>query len=352
MIARAVTFWLSGLVAHRLDVEAHLHRGVPSFVVVGLADRAVQEARERVRSGIGSAEYEFPSTRLTLNLAPARERKQGSGFDLAIALAVLAVSGQAPGERVARVAAAAELGLDGRLRPVSGALAIAEAAGRLGLDGLLVAPESAAEARLPDAVPVLPAYDLRHAVAILEGRAEPAESRRDRGRAAFAGAGPCGCPRAGRRQACGRDRGGRRSQPADDRPAGVGQDPAGQAPARAAATADGRRGDRDHPHPLGGGAASGRRPDLRAAVPGAAPQRVGCGPGRWCCASPRRGDARASRRAAAGRVAGVHAAGARGAAAPAGGRRGADQPCGGRRSDACPVPGRGRDEPLPVRTPG
>ena len=58
MIARAVTFWLSGLVAHRLDVEAHLHRGVPSFVVVGLADRAVQEARERVRSGIGSAEYE------------------------------------------------------------------------------------------------------------------------------------------------------------------------------------------------------------------------------------------------------------------------------------------------------
>src|SRR5689334_23297299 len=122
MIARAVTFWLSGLVAHRLDVEAHLHRGVPSFVVVGLADRAVQEARERVRSGIGSAEYEFPSSRLTLNLAPARERKQGSGFDLAIALAVLAASGQAPAERVARVAAAAELGLDGRLRPVGGVL--------------------------------------------------------------------------------------------------------------------------------------------------------------------------------------------------------------------------------------
>ena len=175
MIARAVTFWLSGLVAHRLDVEAHLHRGVPSFVVVGLADRAVQEARERVRSGIGSAEYEFPSSRLTLNLAPARERKQGSGFDLAIALAVLAASGQAPGERVARVAAAAELGLDGCLRPVGGALAIAEAAGRAGLDGLLVAPENAAEARLPGAVPVLPARDLRHAVAILEGRAEPAE---------------------------------------------------------------------------------------------------------------------------------------------------------------------------------
>jgi magnesium chelatase family protein len=162
VVARALTFWLMGITARRVEVEAHLVDGVPSFVVVGLADRAVQEARQRVRSGITSAEYRFPGTRLTVNLAPAQERKEGSGFDLAIALAVLAASSQAPVERVARVAAAAELGLDGRLRPVRGALA------------MIVAAESAVEAGLGGGVEIVAARDLRHAVEILLGRAEPA----------------------------------------------------------------------------------------------------------------------------------------------------------------------------------
>ena len=174
MVARALTFWLMGITARRVEVEAHLVDGVPSFVVVGLADRAVQEARQRVRSGITSAEYRFPGTRLTVNLAPAQERKEGSGFDLAIALAVLAVSRQAPAERVARVAAAAELGLDGRLRPIRGALAMAEAARGAGVEALVVAAESAAEAGLSPGIEVIAARDLRHAVEILCGRAEPA----------------------------------------------------------------------------------------------------------------------------------------------------------------------------------
>lgn len=174
VVARALTFWLMGITARRVEVEAHLVDGVPSFVVVGLADRAVQEARQRVRSGITSAEYRFPGTRLTVNLAPAQERKEGSGFDLAIALAVLAVSRQAPVERVARVAAAAELGLDGRLRPVRGALAMAEAARRAGVEALIVAAESAVEAGLGGGLDIIAARDLRHAVEILLGRAEPA----------------------------------------------------------------------------------------------------------------------------------------------------------------------------------
>src|SRR5512133_1128718 len=163
-----------GITARRVEVEAHLVDGVPSFVVVGLADRAVQEARQRVRSGIASAEYRFPGTRLTVNLAPAQERKEGSGFDLAIALAVLAVSRQAPAERVARVAAAAELGLGGRLRPIRGALAMAEAARRAGVEALVVAAESAAAAGLGGGIDVIAARDLRHAVEILCGRAAPA----------------------------------------------------------------------------------------------------------------------------------------------------------------------------------
>jgi magnesium chelatase family protein len=172
MVARALTLWLTGITARRVDVEAHVADGVTSFVVVGLADRAVQEARQRVRSGILSAEFRFPGRRLTVNLAPAQERKEGSGFDLAIALALLAASGQAPPDRVARVAAAAELGLDGALRPVRGALAMAEAAGRVGAEALVVSPESATEAALAGTVPVIAARSLRHVVDILRDRAE------------------------------------------------------------------------------------------------------------------------------------------------------------------------------------
>ena len=175
MIATATSFLITGIVARRIEVEAHVESGTtPGFAVVGLADRAVQEARQRVRSGIGSASYRFPLVRVTVNLAPARERKQGSGFDLAIALAILAASGQVESAAVGRVGAAAELGLDGRLRPIQGAIAIAEAAGRQGLEGLLVAPENAVEASLAEAVPVLPAYDLYEAVQILGGQADPA----------------------------------------------------------------------------------------------------------------------------------------------------------------------------------
>ena len=173
MVARALTLWLTGITARRVDVEAHVADGVTSFVVVGLADRAVQEARQRVRSGILSAEFRFPGRRLTVNLAPAQERKEGSGFDLAIALALLAASGQAPLDRVARVAAAAELGLDGALRPVRGALAMAEAAGRVGAEALVVSPESATEAALAGTVPVIAARNLRHVVDILRDRAQP-----------------------------------------------------------------------------------------------------------------------------------------------------------------------------------
>lgn len=173
MLASAVSFWISGVDARRTDVEAHVERGVPAFVVVGMADRAVQEARQRVRSGIMSASYDFPGTRVTVNLAPARERKEGSGFDLAIALAVLAASGQVPAGLVGRVAASAELGLDGRLRPVGGVLACAEAARRHGLEAIVVAPENGAEAALAGAVRVLPAHDLYEAVEMLCGRADP-----------------------------------------------------------------------------------------------------------------------------------------------------------------------------------
>ena len=117
VLARTVTHALVGLDPRRVEVEAHLQRGVPAFAIVGLADRACQEAKERVRSGIASAELEWPLRRITVNLAPADLRKEGSGFDLPIALAVLAASRQLPPGCLVDHAAVGELALDGRLRP-------------------------------------------------------------------------------------------------------------------------------------------------------------------------------------------------------------------------------------------
>ena len=172
MLARAVTHALVGLDARPVEVEAHLQRGVPSFAIVGLPDKACQEAKERVRSGIASAELEWPLRRITVNLAPAGLRKEGSGYDLPIALAVLAASRQIPPESLAEHAAVGELALDGRLRPVPGAIVAAEAARRAGLPRLLCASESAPEAALAGIEPV-PLRHLAEAGAYLRGRFTP-----------------------------------------------------------------------------------------------------------------------------------------------------------------------------------
>ncbi|HEY6835013.1 MAG TPA: YifB family Mg chelatase-like AAA ATPase [Gaiellaceae bacterium] len=172
MLARTVTHALVGLEARRVDVEAHLESGVPKFAIVGLADRACQEAKERVRSGIRSAALEWPMRRITVNLAPAELRKEGSGFDLPIALAVLAATRQIPPERLAGHAAVGELGLDGGLRPVGGVLAAAEGARRGGLGKLLCAAECAAEAALAG-IEAVPVRHLAEAVAYLRGERDP-----------------------------------------------------------------------------------------------------------------------------------------------------------------------------------
>jgi magnesium chelatase family protein len=170
VLAKAVTHALVGLEPRKVEVEAHLQPGVPGFAIVGLADRACQEAKHRVRSGVVSAELEWPlNKRITVNLAPAALRKEGSGFDLPISLAVLAATRQLPPERLAEHAAVGELGLDGRIRPVSGTLAVAEGALRAGLKRLVCAAESAPEAALAGIEPV-PATHLHEVVEYFLGR--------------------------------------------------------------------------------------------------------------------------------------------------------------------------------------
>jgi magnesium chelatase family protein len=172
VLARAVTHALVGLDPRRVEVEAHIQSGIPGFAIVGLADRACQEAKHRVRSGVLARALEWPhNRRITVNLAPAALRKEGSGFDLPISLALLAATRQLPPERLAEHAAVGELALDGRVRPVAGALAVAEGARRAGLDHVVCAAESAAEVALAGVRPV-PVRDLSEAVAYFRGEIE------------------------------------------------------------------------------------------------------------------------------------------------------------------------------------
>jgi magnesium chelatase family protein len=172
VLAQTITHALVGLDARRVEVEAHLEDGLPAFAIVGLPDRACQEAKQRVRSGITSAELTWPDRRLTVNLAPAELRKEGAGFDLPIALAVLAASRQVPDESLRGHAAVGELALDGRVRPVVGVLAAAEGARQQGLSRLFCAASRAAEAALAGIEPV-PLHHLAEAASYLRGEWQP-----------------------------------------------------------------------------------------------------------------------------------------------------------------------------------
>src|SRR5947209_18627440 len=138
MLSRIATFAIDGGEPRAVWVEVDIHAGLPSFTIVGLGDAAVRESRERIRSAIQNSGYEFPPRRITANLAPAFLRKAGPGFDAAIALGVLAASGQVPAGGLDDYAVFGELSLGGEMRNLPRALAVAEGARRAGLRRLLV----------------------------------------------------------------------------------------------------------------------------------------------------------------------------------------------------------------------
>jgi magnesium chelatase family protein len=173
VLAHVTTFAIAGLEPRRVTVEVDIRPGLPTFTIVGLGDRAVREARERVHAAILNSGFEFPARRVTVNLAPAHLRKAGPGFDLAIAAAVLAASGQVPAQALERFAVFGELSLGGELRPGRGVLAVAEGTVRAGLDGLVVPRERAAEAALVDSLDVVGAASLRDVAQVLRGGDRP-----------------------------------------------------------------------------------------------------------------------------------------------------------------------------------
>jgi magnesium chelatase family protein len=140
MVARVVTVAFEGVEARRVDVEVQLTGGAVYFAVVGLADKAVAESRERVRAAFASLGLALPARRIVANLAPADLPKEGSHYDLPIALAVMAAMGVIPPDSLTEWAAVGELGLDGQIAPVAGALPAAVAASAMGLG--LICPEA------------------------------------------------------------------------------------------------------------------------------------------------------------------------------------------------------------------
>jgi magnesium chelatase family protein len=171
MLARAQTFTIEGLQTRPVTVEVDIRSGLPAFTIVGLADAAVREARDRVRAAILNSGYEFPAHRITANLAPGDVPKAGPGLDLALACAILAASGQVTQERMADHALFGELALDGALRPCNGSLAIAQATQEAGMRALVLSPERAREACMVENLDVAAAVTLRSAVRVLEGDA-------------------------------------------------------------------------------------------------------------------------------------------------------------------------------------
>ena len=166
MLARVWSCATVGIEGHFVEVEADLGVGLPTFTIVGLPDAGVRESRERVLAAVRNCGFEFPTRKITINLAPAHVRKEGARFDLPIAVALLLASGQIPrGRPVEEGIFVGELALDGTLRGVRGILAVMAAARREGRGPVWVPVDNAAEARaLPD-VPIEPIESL----AVLRG---------------------------------------------------------------------------------------------------------------------------------------------------------------------------------------
>ena len=148
MLARCLSASLHGLEAKPVTVEVDLAPGLPGIQLVGLADKAIQESRERVRSALRNSGFRGPLVRVVINLAPADRRKEGPAFDLPIALGLLVASGQLDRPKLDGLWCAGELGLDGSLRPCRGVIALADLARQQGARALIVPPTNAPEAAL------------------------------------------------------------------------------------------------------------------------------------------------------------------------------------------------------------
>ena len=170
MYAHVVSLGVTGLDGYPVTVETHISGGLPKFAMVGLPDSAVKESSERVRSAIKNLNCPWPASHVTVNLAPADVRKTGSLYDLPVFIGILAAQQYIP-QPEPHQAFLGELGLDGTLRPIAGALPMALAAQKAGVTELFVPAENAAEAAVAEQLTVYPARSAADVIRHLAGQA-------------------------------------------------------------------------------------------------------------------------------------------------------------------------------------
>ncbi len=168
MFSSTKSMGVTGVGGYEVAVEVYISGGLPAFDIVGLPDAAVKEARERVRAAIKNSGFKFPVSRLTVNLAPADKKKAGTVYDLPMLVGILSAAGdiKAPGDKCAFIG---ELSLTGELRPVAGALPMALAAERAGVEHFFVPAENAREAAFADGLSVYPVKNVAQLAAHLSG---------------------------------------------------------------------------------------------------------------------------------------------------------------------------------------
>ncbi|MEK7797968.1 MAG: YifB family Mg chelatase-like AAA ATPase [Nitrospirota bacterium] len=169
MLAKVHSVAVNGLEAHSVEVEVDLAMGLPMFTVVGLPDATVRESRDRVRSALHNSGFGFPQRKITVNLAPANLRKEGAGFDLPMAVGILAAEGLIPPEALREFVMVGEVSLEGGIKPVHGVLSMALACRGRGIKGLLVPVENAEEAAIVEDVAVYPVATIPQVVEYLTG---------------------------------------------------------------------------------------------------------------------------------------------------------------------------------------
>jgi magnesium chelatase family protein len=172
MLAKVLSGAVQGVDGFIVQVEVDLAQGLPAFSTVGLPEGAVRESKDRVKSAVKNSGYEFPSRRITVNLAPAAVKNEGAGYDLPIALGILAAAGLFESTSLERTGITGELSLDGEVRPVKGVLPMVLAARKQGVGQFIVPLANASEAGVVDGIEIVAVASLAEAVEMICGHRE------------------------------------------------------------------------------------------------------------------------------------------------------------------------------------
>jgi len=179
LLAKVLSGSVIGIDAYPVEVEVDISLGLPTFTTVGLPETAVKESKERVKAAIKNSGYKFPDDRITVNLAPAHIKKEGTGFDLPMALGILRATGAIPESKLAAYFFHGELSLDGRVKPVCGSLSMALAAKEAGYHGIVVPYGNRKEASVVEGIEVYGVQNLTQAAEFIKGNTELPKERND-----------------------------------------------------------------------------------------------------------------------------------------------------------------------------